>query len=125
MSRALARTLARWFPTPAVWGLTFFSFGALAVAWALALWKLPGFAPTPDTLISLHYNVYLGVDEVGRWQQGLLIPATASLTVLLAPLVAKHEQGVRPVFAALIRVTAVLVACATVAALFFILVANV
>lgn len=56
----------------------FIAWGFILVAlWGISFWK---FQPQENP-IYLHYNVYFGIDWVGPWYLGYLIPLSATLLV--------------------------------------------
>jgi len=57
------------------WFLVLFglSVAALACDIGLLMWKLPGIAETHD-VVTIHYNVFFGVDWVGPWYWGYGAP---------------------------------------------------
>ena len=125
MSLYVSRQKTWFFPTHLDGWLTGLSCLGVLATWVLAFWKLPGFAESPDALISLHYNVYLGVDEVARWQWGLIVPGVATFVFFVGIFLAKNEQVIRLVLARIIRAVSLAVSAAALTAVFFMLVANV
>lgn len=63
-----------------LWGIL------LTAMWGVSLWR---FQPQAEPIF-FHYNVYFGVDWIGMWYLGYLIPSSALLIVILNGLFIRH-----------------------------------
>lgn len=63
-----------------IWGII------LSALWGVSIWR---FRPQEQPIF-FHYNVYFGVDWIGEWYLGYLIPVSGVLIVALNWLFIRH-----------------------------------
>ena len=78
----------------------------------------------PGALVPLHYNIFLGIDYIGRWQFGLFLPGIATLVLIVNTFLAQVERKRVPVLTGMLTVSSALVSLLALAGVFFVLLLN-
>ena len=92
----------------------------LILSWIIPFWRLS----TLGDHIPLHYNVYFGVDYIGRWEMVILLPVFATISLVVNLVVAKAVRKESEPLANALTLSAAGVSTIVFAAMFFILVLN-
>lgn len=79
----------------------------------------------PGSIVPLHYNIYFGVDYVGKWYWVYFLPGFGTVAFILNAVLAYKERRESPVFSDMLSVTYFAVAFFVAVAMFFVLLINV
>ena len=90
--------------------------------WIFALLRLPVIGNGDIT--PLHYNVYLGIDEIGSWKTLLWIPALASAALLVNAWLSIKERIRMPIVSTTLSAASFAISILAAAGIFFALVIN-
>ena len=120
MARKIKTVLRRLFPRGAARVSAYVSLPFLIASWIVPFWRLSNLGDH----IPLHYNVYFGVDYIGRWEYAIFLPAFATVAFIANFLVARAVRKESEALANTLTISAAGVSILILAGLFFILVIN-
>lgn len=99
-----------------------FSITLVVIGWIFSFLRLPALGP--DATIPLHYNVFLGIDEVGSWKTLFWLPGFASFVLVVNLLISVREREHISFLANTLAAVSLAVSTLALAGLFFALVIN-
>ncbi len=118
------RTLRSWFPPGVARWSAILTIALLVFAWIVPSWRLAPIVE-PEAVIPLHYNIYFGVDFVGKWWWVYFLPAFGTVVFIINAILAARERKGSKVFSDMLSITYSVVALFVTVAMFFVLLINV
>jgi len=96
----------------------------LVLVWIVPSWRLVPILE-PEAIVPLHYNIYFGVDFVGKWYWVYFLPGFGTAVFIANAILSVKERKESKVFSDMLSITYFVVALFVTAAMFFVLLINV